>query len=440
MSHTTERRPVSARTNCGRLRSQSIPANPDAATVLEDGSVDIEVLINDIQGPANESGQTLRVKRAEALHGSVSINSNGSLRYRPAANYFGTDTNTYVVEDNGRTNGRLKPLSARGTVAVTVTSVNDAPIADDLNVRVTEDGKVRVRLSGADVETQTDNLKFTVTTLPVFGELQTQSGAIVKVGDRFMGTKTLVYRPGAAREGIGTDSFKYTVTDSNGAPGALTDEATVVVNIAKAVEDGKVAIDSDGIVRIGGTNGNDDIVATKSGNKLKVKINGRIVRDDLPLNRVREIRAWGRNGNDKIDLSTIDVPTLLHGGTGNDEIRGAAGSNLIFGGEGNDRLFGGSGTDLIIGGIGADTLNDSQGNDVMFGGNIANQLTDDFFRDVMQKWKSSKIPNSRFRVSLIDDAAVDSFFDSQGDDWYLLGVSDVLSDNNTHDRDRIDRL
>ncbi len=415
-------------------------ANPDVATVLEDGSVDIDVRANDTKGPANESGQTLRVKRAEALHGRVTINSDGSLRYRPAANYFGSDTITYVVEDNGKTNGRVKPLSARGTVAVTVTPVNDAPIADDLNVRVTEDGKVRVRLSGTDIETRTDKLKITITTLPLFGQLQTQSGALVKVGDRYMGTKNLVYRPGAAREGSGTDSFKYTVTDSKGAPGALTDEATVVLNIAKAVENGKVTIDSDGIVRIGGTNGNDDIVATKSGNKLKVKINGRVVSDNLSISRVREIRAWGRSGNDKIDLSAIDVPTLLHGGTGNDEIRGAAGSNLIFGGEGNDRLFGGTGADLIIGGLGADTLNDSQGNDVMFGGNIANQLTDDFFRDVMQKWKRGRIQNSRFSASLIDDAAVDSFFDSQGDDWYLLGASDVLSDNYSHDRDRVDRL
>ena len=53
------------------------------ATVAEDGSVTIAVLTNDVTGPANESGQTLTVTAASALHGTVAIHGDGTLTYRP---------------------------------------------------------------------------------------------------------------------------------------------------------------------------------------------------------------------------------------------------------------------------------------------------------------------------------------------------------------------
>jgi autotransporter-associated beta strand protein len=115
-------------------------ANPDVATVAEDSTTNsIDVLSNDSPGP-NESTQTLTVTAASALHGSVTINPDGTLSYRPSADYNGPDTISYSITDNGTTNGAADPLTADGTVAVTVTEVNDAPTAvNDALPTVAED-------------------------------------------------------------------------------------------------------------------------------------------------------------------------------------------------------------------------------------------------------------------------------------------------------------
>ena len=267
---------------------------------------------------------------------------------------------------------------------------NKLPVANDLSATVTEDGNVAFALSATDVETPVGALLFTVTSLPSQGQLSTANGVSVLVGDRFTGPPTLMYEPGAAREGNGSDSFNYTVTDAVAWPARLTDAATVTVTTKKAVDDGKVTVDANGIVRIGGTSGNDDILATRSGNKLQVKINGKSASSNISLSSVREIRAWGRSGNDKITVALVDVPTLLHGGTGNDQIVGGLGSNLIFGGTGDDKLLGGVRNDLLVGGTAADTIVDALGDDIHVGGHVANQLTDDFFRQVLAQWTTAK--------------------------------------------------
>ncbi len=55
-------------------------------------------------------------------HGSLTFNANGSFSYTPAANYYGLDSFTYKAND-----GSLDSNVA--TVSITVTAVNDAPVA-----------------------------------------------------------------------------------------------------------------------------------------------------------------------------------------------------------------------------------------------------------------------------------------------------------------------
>ena len=51
------------------------------------------------------------------------------MRYKPTeANYNGPDSFKYRVCDNGTTNGAADPKCDVGTVSVTVTPVNDAPV------------------------------------------------------------------------------------------------------------------------------------------------------------------------------------------------------------------------------------------------------------------------------------------------------------------------
>jgi len=91
--------------------------------------------------------------------------------------------------------------------------------------------------------------------------------------------------------------------------------------------------------------------------------------------RVREIKFFGRNGNDYFQNNT-NVPTVAYGGRGYDRIyggtaadtlNGGSESDFLSGGSGNDRLNGGHGNDAIHGGPGADLLRGDEGNDRLFG-------------------------------------------------------------------------
>jgi hypothetical protein len=116
-------------------------ANPDAASVVEDSADNtIVVLANDSVGPANENAQALGVIAASALHGTVTVNADSTLSYSPDPDYNGGDTITYEIMDDGTTAGLPDPLTAVGTVDVTVTEVNDAPAgADDALPSIAED-------------------------------------------------------------------------------------------------------------------------------------------------------------------------------------------------------------------------------------------------------------------------------------------------------------
>ena len=91
----------------------------DAVTVDEDsGWVTIDVLHNDT--PAVGVPLTLGDHDPASAHGSISEAAGGTaLAYRPGADYCGPDSFTY----------RLLPGGAKATVNVTVTCVDDAPVA-----------------------------------------------------------------------------------------------------------------------------------------------------------------------------------------------------------------------------------------------------------------------------------------------------------------------
>ena len=70
---------------------------------------------------------------ATAGTGTVAINSDGvSVDYTPAADFNGTEVITYTVSDG-------TDSDETGTLTVTVTSVNDAPVAYEDRVLVAED-------------------------------------------------------------------------------------------------------------------------------------------------------------------------------------------------------------------------------------------------------------------------------------------------------------
>jgi hypothetical protein len=84
-----------------------------------------QLLGNDDPGPANESGQTLRLTAVEkALNGQVSLGTNGDITFTPATDFNGQASFEYTVCDNASP-GECSVMLA--IVNVTGSPVNDAP-------------------------------------------------------------------------------------------------------------------------------------------------------------------------------------------------------------------------------------------------------------------------------------------------------------------------
>ncbi len=183
-------------------------ANPQAVTTSEDTAKAITLTGADIDGdPLSYAVVT------PPAHGTLSGTA-PNVTYTPAANYFGSDSFTFRVND-----GSLN--SAVATVGIAVASVNDAPVADPQSVTTNEDTAKAITLTGSDLEG--DPLSYAVVTPPAHGTL---SGTAPNV----------TYTPAANY--FGSDSFTFRVND-----GAL-DSAVAMVSITVERDDTPVASSS----------------------------------------------------------------------------------------------------------------------------------------------------------------------------------------------------
>ena len=99
----------------------------DTKTVVEDSATTIDVRANDTDPDGNFSIQSV----TQPTDGQVAItNSGADLSYAPDANYCGTDSFTYTL--NG---------GSQATVEMTVTCVDDAPVADGDTKTISEDAE-----------------------------------------------------------------------------------------------------------------------------------------------------------------------------------------------------------------------------------------------------------------------------------------------------------
>src|SRR6185369_11127564 len=100
------------------------------------------VLSNDTDA---DSATITAVVSTGPAHGTLTLTANGGFTYTPAANYNGADSFTYKATD-----GSLDSNVA--TVAITVRSVNDAPVASDETVTTDEDTAKAITLAATDAE------------------------------------------------------------------------------------------------------------------------------------------------------------------------------------------------------------------------------------------------------------------------------------------------
>ena len=174
-------------------------ATPQTVVTNEDGSVAIVLSGSDVEGSA------LRYTVVTQPTKGVLSGTPPNLTYRPNANVNGADSFTFRVNDN------TVNSVVDATVGISITPVNDPPVATPQTVVTNEDGSVAIVLSGSDVEGSA--LRYTVVTQPTKGVL---SGT----------PPNLTYRPNANVNGA--DSFTFRVNDNTANSVA---DATVGISI-----------------------------------------------------------------------------------------------------------------------------------------------------------------------------------------------------------------
>ncbi|MDB9922551.1 tandem-95 repeat protein, partial [Polaribacter sp.] len=198
----------------------------DIATVIEDATLtNIDVVSNDIHG----DGDTLTLTAVSSDgNGIIAINEDGlSVDYTPAADFNGTETIIYTVSES-----EGDETDETGTLTITVTSVNDLPIAVADELTVEEDAA----LTSKDViENDTDIVEGDTLTLTA---VVTDGNGTVAVNadgvsvdytpaSNFNGIETITYTVSDGTDTV-TSTLTITVTEVNDAPVAVADIATVI--------------------------------------------------------------------------------------------------------------------------------------------------------------------------------------------------------------------
>ena len=279
----------------------------DSVITEEDTSINISVLENDIDGDTLTLSKTTTPE-----HGSVVINDDNTITYRPNDNYNGTDSFEYTASDGDKESSE--------TVDITVNPVNDTPVATDDNINISEllTSNIYNGLLANDMDIDGDNLKIVSVNLEQYSN---QGNLQLNQDDN---TGYLTFTPSVSFSEV--KEFTYTISDGHGG----FDTATVTV------ADNSLNI-------LNGTNYDDCLIDGTSKNDI----------------------IYGHDGNDKIS-----------GNSGADIIYGGDGIDCISGGCGDDILIGGAQSDTMSGGCGDDTymFNLGDGKDTICDGGEATEV------------------------------------------------------------------
>jgi len=197
----------------------------DAVTTNEDTPATLNVVNNDTDVDGSIAVNTVDLDPATAgiqttfsvSGGSLSVNASGVITFTPTVNFYGTVTTTYTVNDN------VGATSNAATITITVTSVNDAPIANNDLTTGDENQTVMLNVVANDLDVDGTVNAATVDLNPAASGTQT---TITVAAGTFTVNSTgdVTYTP--ALNFNGTASVTYTVKDNNG---ATSNQATVSV-------------------------------------------------------------------------------------------------------------------------------------------------------------------------------------------------------------------
>ena len=228
----------------------TLAAIPNPVAILEDAAQQTVKLAGISAGPADESWQALTVTATSSNPGLIpnpvvtytSPNATGALKYTPVANANGTALITVVVRDDGGTaNGGVDAVT--NTFTVTVTAVNDAPVAVADSYTVNQGDTLTVSATGGvlanDTDVENDALTATKLNGPAHGS------ATLNANGSFTYTPTASFH--------GTDSFTYRASDYSSNSNPATVSILVYARPTNAVP-GSQTVFSSTVLRFSATN------------------------------------------------------------------------------------------------------------------------------------------------------------------------------------------
>ncbi|WP_253157615.1 pre-peptidase C-terminal domain-containing protein [Stieleria tagensis] len=197
---------------------------------------------------------------------------------------------------------------------------------------------------------------------------------------------------------------------------------------------------NNGVLQIIGSNTHDQVSIDQTEDGM-LKVHASFLAsgnfETFDVSTVEKIIGYLCEGDDHFTMAgNIAIPTVVHGGGGDDHLKGGRAS-VLLGDDGDDTLIGGSGQDLLIGGTGSDRLVGSSGNDVLVGGSSnLDDDEDDALFNLLAEWISDASYQDRVQtidelLTVDDDNQSDKLTGSSGEDLFFDGLGDQLTDVKT---------
>jgi hypothetical protein len=183
------------------------PVNDHPVALPVDLSTDEDTAVDvPLEGTDVENDPLTSAVSSGPGHGSAISTGNQVATYTPALNFHGSDFLEFEVADGSG-------ATARALATITVRPVNDAPVAEDLEVNTDEDVAVTFGVPVGDVDG--DGLVWAVVDGPAHGQITRDGG-------------NFTYTPDRDTDVHGVDDVVLRVTDSEGA----ADDARVTIHVA----------------------------------------------------------------------------------------------------------------------------------------------------------------------------------------------------------------
>jgi len=441
-----------------------------AASASEDGAGVVGSYDADDVDSDDDPTTLLYAVTSAPAEGSAYDNGDGTFTFDPGADFQDLAEGEIrdVSFDYSATDSHGASDSA--SITVTVTGVNDDPVADDQAFSVNENSANGTAV-GTVVATDLDNgavLGYAITGGNTSGafSINALTGAILVANSAALDFET-------------TPTFNLTVevTDEHGA----TDSATVTINLEDVAENVNPTAVNDVWILSQNTavtlpsiavlaNDSDptgDSLAISSVTGATLNADGSIslsvgtangsftytITDGHGGTATATVNYTVVNANPGFDLSTFTYnASYLDAAGGNDSLTGGTGFDALLGGTGSDNLIGGSNNDILRGGTGNDTMDGGLGIDLLdfsdatsaINLTVFNQGTDaggffavsvdalgsDSYRNmegVIGSANNDTINGSSLGDWLDGNAGNDSIFGGSGSDTIIGGVrADVL--------------